>query len=151
MYVFLVAFKYEGDPVTKLIKWDNGPVPLKPFSDQEIRNLVVYFSLMFPKENLFSQLTSMHQATLHLVYPYIQVTFLKLFNIFFLTFHFRLFREMLSVLESLTSRLGDILRSSLRKTLRTFHGVMDCLLSAPCPEADAVLPPGRASEAVSQR
>ena len=51
MHVFLVAFKYEGDPVTKLIKWDNGPMPLKPFSDQEIRNLVVYFSLMLPKEN----------------------------------------------------------------------------------------------------
>ena len=41
MHVVLVAFKYEGDPVTKLIK-----APLQPFSDQEIRNLVVYFSLI---------------------------------------------------------------------------------------------------------
>ena len=94
MRVFLVAVKYEGGPVTKLIKemkWDTGPSPLHPFSDQEIRNLEVYFSLMDPIEILFSQLNSEHQATMHLVYPATQVTSELLFNTFFLNFHFRIF------------------------------------------------------------
>ena len=76
MRVFLVAVKHQGDPTTILIKemkWDTGHSPLHPFSDQEITNLEVYFSLMDPIEVLFSQLNSEHQATLHLVYPSIQV------------------------------------------------------------------------------
>ena len=78
MRVFLVAVKYEGGPVTKLIKemkWNTGSSPLHPFTDEEIKNLEVYFSLMDPIEVLFSQLNSEHQATMHLVYPSIQVTF----------------------------------------------------------------------------
>ena len=76
MRVFLVAVKYKGDPITKLIeemKWDKGNSPIHPFSDLEIQNLEIYFCMMDPIEVLFSQLNSENQATLHLVYPSIQV------------------------------------------------------------------------------
>ena len=46
----------------------------------------------------------------------------------------------------------NILSSSSRRTQNTSSwstGLLGCLLSGPHPEADAVLPPGQASEAVS--
>ena len=71
MRMFLLAVRHQGDPITRLIremKWD-----IHPFTELEIRDLETYFSIMDPVEVLFSRLNSESQATLHLVYPSIQV------------------------------------------------------------------------------
>ena len=78
MRMFLLAVRHQGDPITRLIremKWDTGKEDAKihPFTELEIRDLEIYFSIMDPIEVLFSRLNSESQATLHLVYPSIQV------------------------------------------------------------------------------
>ena len=79
MRIFLLAVRYEGDPITRLIremKWDihqKEDAKIHPFTELEIRDLETYFSIMDPVEALFSRLNSESQATLHLVYPSIQV------------------------------------------------------------------------------
>lgn len=55
--------------------WDKSKKgDIQPFTEAEVNELEIYFSMMDPIEVLFSKLNGENHATLHLVYPSIQVS-----------------------------------------------------------------------------